>query len=257
MDIKTLKEYCQMAASTAKDAVAAMLKDISRSKQVKLDKNRDVKIFADNKIESFIIDRLLKYSRYSILSEESGIIGQRKINDNVIGYRWIVDPLDGTLNFLKGIPICCVSIALWHGPNPLLGVVYDFNRNELFKGIVGGGAWLNNRAIKVGVVSQRSKAIICTGFPVGTNFSTDSIMKFVKTVQIYKKVRIIGSAALSLAYVSCGRVDCYWENDIQIWDVAAGLSLVKAAGGSINFERSTLNNTMNAAAANKLLIKDL
>jgi len=253
MEIETLNDYCQIATSIAKGAVAEALKDFSGSRQVKLDLERDIKIYADTEIESYIVSELRKYSEYPILAEESGLSEQPLSIDNPVGYKWIVDPLDGSLNFSRGIPICCVSIALWQETNPLLGVIYDFNHDELFTGIVGSGAWLNSKAITVSKVSQKSKAVICSGFPVSTNFSDLSLREFVNNVQIYKKVRMIGSAALSLAYVASGRVDCYIENDIKIWDVAAGLALVSAAGGSVNCVPSKNKYILRVEASNGLI----
>lgn len=253
MKPETLRKFLQLAVSIAKDAVGAVMEDIPASRQIKLDFQRDIKIVADTKIESLIIEKLLSNSEYPVLAEESGVTRQSKPGINEKDYRWIVDPLDGSLNFSRGIPICCVSIALWDGSNPLLGVIYDFNRNEVFTGIVGSDAWLNDNPIRVSMVSEKSKAVICTGFPVSTSFSDESLREFVKSAQEYKKVRMIGSAALSLAYVSCGRVDCYRENDIKIWDVAAGLALVLASGGSVKFAPSVSENILRVEASNGVL----
>jgi myo-inositol-1(or 4)-monophosphatase len=253
MEIETLNDYCQIVTSIAKGAVAEALKDFSSSREVKLDLERDIKISADREIESYIVSELRKYFEYPILAEESGLSEQPLSIDNSVGYKWIVDPLDGSLNFSRGIPICCVSIALWQETNPLLGIIYDFTHDELFTGIVGSGAWLNSKAITVSKVSQKSKAVICSGFPVSTNFTDLALREFVNNVQIYKKVRMIGSAALSLAYVASGRVDCYIENDIKIWDVAAGLALVSAAGGSANCVPSKNKNILRVEASNGLI----
>jgi len=216
---------------------------------------RDVKIRADRELESIILNRLLGETSYPVLSEESGYLGGDKTSSD---YRWIVDPLDGSLNFSRGIPINCISIALWKGLAPKLGVIYDFNRSEIFSGVVGEGAWLNGKPINVSGIDEKSCAVLCTGFPVATDFSKTSLLDFVEKIRMYKKIRLLGSAALSLAYVACGRADVYAENDIKIWDVAAGIALVKAAGGNVdilNLDRT--GSTLNIAAANGLLQNDL
>ena len=200
------------------------------SLKINISSRRDAKIKADQQAETIILRLLRKYTDFSILTEESGfLLGQAEHKEP----NWIIDPLDGSLNFSRGIPICCISISLWRDSQPILGVIYDFNRHELFKGVVGGGAVLNGRRIHVSSVAKKSAAIMMTGFPVGADFSSQAILSFVNNLRVFKKVRLLGSAALSLAYVACGRADCYAENGIRIWDVAAGLALVKAAGGRI------------------------
>lgn len=197
---------------------------------VTADVDRDIKLAVDKGSEDIILKALRKHSGLPILAEEQGtVMGQ----DTAAGLYWIVDPLDGSLNFFRGIPICCVSIGLMQGTEPLLGAVYDFNREEFFSGIVGEGAWLNGVPVRVSSTVELRKAVLCTGFPVATDFSTEALLHFVQQVRHYKKVRLLGSAALSLAYVAAGRADCYYERDIKVWDVAGGLALVKAAGGKI------------------------
>jgi myo-inositol-1(or 4)-monophosphatase len=135
-------------------------------------------------------------------------------------------------------------------------VIYDFNREEMFSGLVGEGAWLNGKAIRVGNVAEKSKAVLCTGFPVGTDFSESALEEFVRSIRSYKKVRLLGSAALSLAYVASGRTDVYAEKDIGIWDVAAGIAVVGSAGGKVRFSRSRKENRLLVMAGNKALLAD-
>jgi myo-inositol-1(or 4)-monophosphatase len=167
-----------------------------------------------------------------------------------------VDPLDGSLNFSRDIPLFCISIALWKEMRPLLGVVYDCNHDEMFTGLVSEGAWLNGTPIQVTNTVKKSEAVLCTGFPVSTDFSENALLTFVRSIQAYKKVRLLGSAALSLAYVASGRADIYNENDIAIWDVAAGISIVEAAGGVVNFRQSEVENRLIVKAGNSLLLND-
>ena len=200
---------------------------------------RDVKLEADRLAEDVILKTL--GSEIPILTEETGL------HPGAGGdLRWIVDPLDGSMNFLRGIPMCCVSIGLWQDMEPLLGVIYDFNRDELFAGVVGEGASLNGEPVHAGGGGQ---GILCTGLPVGTDFSTAALADFVTEAQTYKKIRLIGSAALSLAYVAAGRVDAYRERDIKIWDVAAGIALVRAAGGTVRMKPTAVENAFDVYAS--------
>lgn len=228
-----LEKLLDLAVQTAKEAAILLKQHLKTWKTVEQDYSHDVKVEADRKVEAFIIENLTKNSEIPILSEETGEI-EHGAPDSP--WRWIVDPLDGSVNFSREIPICCISIALWKAGKPVLGVVYDFNREELFRGIVNQGAWCNDRPISVSNTKKRSEAILCTGFPVSTDFSADGISAFVQQVQDFKKVRLLGSAAISLAYVAAGRADFYHENNIKLWDIAAGLALVKAANGNVEFQ---------------------
>lgn len=215
--------------------------------EVDSERGRDIKLRADRASEKIIIDHLKDNSHFSILSEESG-----HLKRNESGLTWIVDPLDGSLNYSRGIPLCCVSVGLWKDDAPLLGAIYDFYRSELFAGIIGKGAWLNEEEIFVSAQKEQKNSVLCTGFPVSTDFSTESVMAFTKKIQQYKKVRLMGSAALSLAYVAVGRADTYIENDIKIWDVAAGIALVIAAGGAVDHLFSDDKHLiMSVTASNK------
>jgi myo-inositol-1(or 4)-monophosphatase len=191
---------------------------------------KDIKTRADLQAEAIILGRLRSASAIPVLAEESGSAFSELGTQPV----WIVDPLDGTLNQSRAIPLACVSIGLWQGDNPLLGVVYDFHRDELFSGAPGRGATCNKRTIFVSETARRADGVLCTGFPSFRDYSDAALLPFVREVQSWKKVRLLGSAALSLAWVAAGRVDAYAEDDIQLWDVAAGLPLVLAAGGRVD-----------------------
>lgn len=245
-DIKFLTD---LAGKIAKQASELLLEgDNKQYRAVEYDFEHDVKIHADRKLEAFIIEKLINETSFPVLSEESGII--EKVEQDT-KYIWIVDPLDGSLNFSKSIPICCISIALWKGNKPVSGVVYDFNRDEMFSGIVGECAWLNNKKISVSDITEKKNAVLCTGFPVSTDFSPKPLLNFVEDIRKYKKIRLLGSAALSLAYVACGRADVYWENDIKIWDVAAGIALVKAAAGVAKYSPTGKENIFRVKASNR------
>jgi myo-inositol-1(or 4)-monophosphatase len=152
--------------------------------------------------------------------------------------------------------MCCTSIGLWSGNEPILGVVYDFNRGETFSGIANINASIDGKDIEVSETSNIQDAILCTGFPVNTDFSNRSLSDFVKHISDYKKVRLMGSAALSLAYVACGRVDSYIEEDIMLWDVAAGLALILGAGGRINLSSGRHKWSYKVYASNYNITKN-
>ncbi len=201
--------------------------------------HHDIKIHADQRAEELIIEQLRTSSTIRIFSEESGWIGNSRgapKEEEGSDLQWIIDPLDGSLNYHQSIPFSCVSIALYEGKNPILGVVYDFNRSELFTGLVGVGAWLNHDPVKPSQVDEISAAVLGTGFPVNTDFSSQSLLRFIGQIQRFRKVRLLGSAALSLCYVACGRIDAYQEENIMFWDVAAGCALVQASGGEVQIE---------------------
>ena len=207
---------------------------------------RDIKLQADRTAEDRIVDILTAGSRIPILAEERSADVPAP---SATGLRWIVDPLDGTMNYLQGIPFCCVSVALWNGEEPLGGVVYDFDRDEMFSAIVGAGAWLNGSAVHVRSTPPE-RAVLCTGFPAGTDFAPAAVSRFVAQVGTFRKIRLLGSAALSLAYVAVGRADVYFERDIRIWDVAAGLALVRGAGGEFVCAPSSVPHGLTVYAHN-------
>ncbi|OPZ11157.1 MAG: Inositol-1-monophosphatase [candidate division BRC1 bacterium ADurb.BinA364] len=220
-------------AEQAALAAGRRLIDLRRSEiEVLAAEGRDIKLAADREAEAAILE-ILRASQYGVLAEESGAHGMQSGE-----LAWIVDPLDGSLNYSRGLPICCVSIALWRADQPLLGVIYDFNRDEMFQGIVGEGAWLNGAPIATASTERASQAMATTGFAVKRDFAGDSLAAFIRLLQDFKKVRLLGSAALSLAYVACGRADAYAEDDILFWDIAAGVALVLAAGGQADIRDS-------------------
>lgn len=199
----------------------------------------DVKIAADRHSEALIVEQLAG-SGIPLYSEEAGAIDTRRTarrSSKAAGPLWIIDPLDGSLNYHRGIPLCCVSIALYEGRRPILGVVYDFNHDEMFCGHSGRGAWLNHSPMEPSRTDLVSRAVLATGFPVRTDFSGPALSKFVGEVQGFRKVRLLGSAALSLCYVASGRIDAYREDGIMFWDVAAGCAIAEAAGCTVSVEK--------------------
>lgn len=220
-----------LAERAARKAGVYLIDGFSKSQTVLSEQGRDIKLKADRDAEAVIIESLSE-SGYGVLAEESGEQGVLE-GDAVY---WVVDPLDGTANYDRGLPLCCTSIALCKGAEPVVGVIYDFLRNECFVGAEGVAATLNGKRISVSTVVRTEKAVLATGLPVNSDFSHENLAKFAERLRRYKKVRMLGTAALMNAYVACGRVDAYHEEGIMFWDVAAGLALVRAAGGHVGIE---------------------
>ena len=223
----------ELAVAAAKAAGARLAEWIRRPKTILSEVGRDIKLQADRDAEAIIIDHLSP-SGHPLLAEESGEHGAADRDGPV----WVVDPLDGTLNFSRGIPICCTSIALCVGVRPVAGVIYDFNRGELITGLAGAGARANGEPMRVSDMVETGRAILSTGFPTAADYDDAAVFDFVRQVQRFKKLRLLGSAALMLAYVAAGRYEAYAENDIMWWDIAAGVALVEAAGGYVDVQPS-------------------
>ncbi|HEX8853853.1 MAG TPA: inositol monophosphatase family protein, partial [Pyrinomonadaceae bacterium] len=156
------------------------------------------------------------------------------VGDAGSGYRWIIDPLDGTTNYAHGYPCFCVSVALEHAGRIVIGVIYDPVRDETFAAERGEGATLNGRRVSVSNVSDLNRALLCTGFPYDVRSRSDFARHFYNFIMQAQAVRRDGSAALDLAYVACGRFDGFWEEGLRPWDVAAGVLLVEEAGGRVS-----------------------
>lgn len=165
--------------------------------------------------------------QHAILGEEQGGTRSRT------GFRWIVDPLDGTVNYANRIPGWCVSIALELDGRLLLGVILDPQRDETFSAIDGQGAWLNGLPLRVSAKTELRHAVVATGFSYQPELMPANARLIGKMAQCVRAVRIRGSAALDLAHVACGRLDAFWEIDLAPWDVAAGMLLVREAGGTV------------------------
>ncbi|MFN7118924.1 MAG: inositol monophosphatase family protein [Saprospiraceae bacterium] len=165
----------------------------------------------------------------TFLTEEATIASENS------DLQWIIDPLDGTTNFLHGIPTFAVSVALQQGEQIVVGIVYEVNQDECFAAWQGGGAWLNGERIRVGTAKNLAQALIGTGFPVDNFTRLNPMLKATSHfIQHSRGVRRVGSAATDLAYVACGRYDAFFEYNLNPWDVAAGVLLVQEAGGQLS-----------------------
>ena len=212
---------------------------------------------ADKRTETILIDELLKsYPDYGILSEEAGKINEKNENN-----RWIIDPIDGTSNFLNGIPQFSISIGYEENGKILIGLTYDPIKNELFFAESGSGAFLNNTRIRVSKKKNLKNSIIGTGGPKSNskikNEIFDEFLSVSKNVDI--PLRRFGSASLDLANVACGRFDGFWQRELNYWDIAAGIVLIKEAGGFVDYLDNDPNNNKKYSliASNSLIHREL
>ena len=184
---------------------------------------------SDKRVEKIIISELEK-SEYSILSEEAGII-EGKIKDK----RWIIDPIDGTFNFLNGLPHFAISIAYEEKSEIVSGIIFDPIKNEMYFAEKGNGAYLNNFRIRVSNKSDLKSACLVTGGPKFSSKARESILEEYKNISMSVRahIRKSGSAALDIAYVASGRYDGFWQREINYWDIAAGIILIKESGGFV------------------------
>jgi myo-inositol-1(or 4)-monophosphatase len=180
----------------------------------------------DRAAEAEIIRELKRaFPGHAILAEESGAHGKSK-------HVWVIDPLDGTHNYLRGFPHFCVSIAMLENDEPMHGVIYDPLRDELFTASRGDGAYLNDRRIRASVRTELNGALLATGFPYRQRAHVDAQLGMTRALlNEAEDIRRTGSAALDLAYVANGRLDGYYETGLKPWDMAAGCLLVREAGG--------------------------
>lgn len=218
------------AAVAAVTAAGRLLLDLRRKPvEVLSEVAHDIKLKADQLAEERILGVLRERMPLPVLTEESGEHGGVAEKSLM----WVVDPLDGTFNYSRGMPMCCSSVGLWADGKPVLGAVYNFFHDELFTGIVGQGAWLNGKPIAASGVKTAAKASLATGFPHHQDYDDAPLRDFIRQVQSFKKIRMLGSAALMGAYVACGWLDAYVEEDVWLWDIAAAAAISEAAGASV------------------------
>lgn len=215
--------FAKEAAGKAAEYLDSLDRTVVNSQQ-----GRDIKVQADLESERLLIG-VLAASGLPILTEESGSIGTQK------GPRWIVDPLDGTFNYYRGLKeLSCVSVALWEDDRPILGVVRRLGRSSVFEGNVANGtAALDGFPIRVSGVLDPSQAALLTGLPVYAEQNENTLRRFIRLFDSFKKVRLLGAAALMSSFIGAGYCDVYTEDGIKLWDIAAGAAITLAAGGSM------------------------
>lgn len=223
-----MQPMLNIAVRAARSAGDIILRSADKASHLAVDSKgkNDFATEVDRLAEKEIISIIkASYPEHSILAEESG---EHAGNDFV----WVIDPLDGTTNFIHGFPQYAVSIALKYKDRIEIGVVYDPLRDELFTAKRGGGAMLNNRRIRVTGLSSMKGALIGTGFPFKVPQHLDAYLGMFRAITMDSAgIRRAGSAALDLAYLAAGRLDAFWEIELKEWDMAAGVLLVKEAGG--------------------------
>jgi len=217
------------AARRAGDLIARQLKQIDAIEVIEKERNEFVTA-VDHMAERAIVEIIHDhFPEHAILAEEGGRQGEHD-------YEWIIDPLDGTTNFVHGFPVFSVSIAVAHQGQIEHGVVYDPLRQEVFTASRGSGAHLDGRRMRVSRCTQLRQSLIATGFPYRlAEQSLDAYLAMLRSVMLETAgVRRPGSAALDLCYVAAGRVDGFWELGLRIWDIAAGALMIREAGGRIS-----------------------
>ena len=224
-NINVMVKACRKAAKT-------LIRDFGEIEnlQVSIKGPGDFVTASDKKVEKILIDELQKARpNYSILSEEIG-----KINNDE-SFKWIIDPIDGTANFLHGIPHFAISIGLEHDGEIICGIIYDPIKDEMFVAEKGNGSYLNNQRIRVSSRSKLENCIIFTGGPKIGVKNRELFLKEYNNVssKVPTTIRKLGSASLDMAYVAAGRCDGFWQRDLKYWDIAAGIILVRESGGCV------------------------
>lgn len=222
----SISPYLEVAISAARAAGDLLRANFGTTLAVNEFAAHDIKLDLDVRSQELITQQLLaSFPDHAIYGEE-GIAGNQESP-----FQWIVDPIDGTVNFFYGIPHFCISIALREQGEIILGVIYDPMRDELWQVERGGPATLNGKEIQVSSRDQLKDAVLSIGFAKSKTTIAAGLPTLEYFVGRARKCRMMGSAALDLAYVSCGRLDAYIESSVSLWDVAAGKLLVEAAGG--------------------------
>lgn len=216
---------------TAARAAGAVLREWRGRFAVTAKGPRDLVTEADVAAERAVRDIVLgAFPEHGFVGEESSCGGRNVVSGD---HRWIVDPLDGTTNYVKGIPAYCTSVALARGEEILVGAIYDPERDECFTARAGDGARLDGVPISTSATRRVGDAVVAVGFPPDVDAHAPAVRDFLSVLPHALAIRRSGSTAINLAYVACGRFDAFWVRRIHSWDVAAGLLLVSEAGGRV------------------------
>ncbi len=226
------KALCFATIDLVKDAgvfIRTESKGFDLSKIELKGRSNDLVSYVDKETEKILVAGLRK------ILPKAGFIGEEGASEKgEDDLQWVIDPLDGTTNFLHGMPSFSISVALIQKTTVLLGVVYEINLDECFYAWKDGGAYLNGNKISISAVTELKQSLIATGFPYSMRGKTDQYFEIIKhMVNDSHGLRRLGSAAVDLCYVACGRFEAYFEFNIHIWDIAAGILLVQEAGGTV------------------------
>lgn len=227
-----LEKICGSVIEIAKSAGAFIAKERTNFdlNLVEIKGKANFVSYVDKKAEELIVSKLRE-----ILPEAGFITEEGTATNTGESYRWVIDPLDGTTNFIHGAPPYAVSIGLIKEEEPVLGVVYEISRDECFYAWKGAPAMLNGKEIHVSEASSTSEALIVTGFPYGEIKNSDAFIDTIKNLMTNSHgIRRLGSAATDLSYVAAGRFEAFWETGLSPWDVAAGIIILQQAGGKIS-----------------------
>lgn len=222
-----MPSFLETAVEIARESCVLLSDFASRRIGFDLKGEHDLVTAADRASENLILERLKReYPSHHIIAEESGE------HEGSSEYRWYVDPLDGTTNFAHGFPVYNVTLALEHKGELIAGVIADPTRNEFFTAERGSGAFLNSERIHVSKAARLTDSLAGTGFPSRKRHQSINVHFFHQVSMMTHGVRRAGAAAIDLAYVACGRLDMFWEFSLNPWDIAAGVLLIREAGGT-------------------------
>ena len=240
-----MMHYREAAENAARAAGHLLRANFQGPLRVNAAEAHDIKLAIDVETQDLITKQLLDQFPEHALYGEEGVVG-----DQTSEYQWVVDPLDGTVNYFYGIPHFCVSIALRRTSEIIVGVIYDPIRDELWATQKGEKPTLNGREFRVSERSDLSQSIISVGLSKTGETITAGLPLLQQMVHRARKCRLLGSAALDMAYVACGRLDAYIEQGISLWDIAAGVILVETAGGKIDMrERNDMKDKYSIIAS--------
>jgi myo-inositol-1(or 4)-monophosphatase len=243
------QDFLNLAISAAREAGESLRQNFHEPLRVNEATAHDIKLEMDVQTQEMITRRLLAEFPSHALYGEEGIVG-----DQSAEYQWIVDPIDGTVNYFYRIPHFCISIALRRRDEIIVGVIYDPMRDELWATRKGAEATLNGAAFRVSTRTELREAIVSVGFSKTDATITAALPLLQDMVRRVRKCRMQGSAALDMAYVACGRFDAYIEQSISLWDVAAGILLVQNAGGKVDLRpRADAKDKYSIVASSGLL----
>jgi myo-inositol-1(or 4)-monophosphatase len=240
MELKEILDHALVVVEEAAAFIRSQAGKVKAEEIITKSKNSLVS-YVDQKAEEVLVSGLGK-----ILPDAGFITEEETVEQQTFEYTWIIDPLDGTTNFLQQIPFYAVSVGLVHHGNILLGIVSDVENRETFYAWKGGGAWCNGEKIRVSNRTEIEEAIVATGFPYASRGNLPKLSSaFDFFLNHASGIRRLGSAAIDLAYVACGRFDVYYETTLNAWDIAGGIILVEEAGGKATDFKGETNMLKN------------
>jgi myo-inositol-1(or 4)-monophosphatase len=244
-----MTHYLNAAVEAARAAGELLRRDFQKPLRVNSSEAHDIKLEIDVRTQELITQSLLKKFPEHALYGEEGIVGDQKSD-----HQWVVDPLDGTVNYFYGVPHFCVSIALRFMGEIIVGVIYDPMREEIWATQKGGRATLNGKPFRVSERADLAEAVISVGLSKTGVTIAAGLPLLQEMVHRARKCRLMGSAALDMAYVACGRFDAYIEQGISLWDIAAGWILVENAGGTVEMKpRTDMKEKYSIIASNGVI----